>query len=135
MPGWVLLMKQVGMRYRIVQAVACGWAVLSASNQVAIGKLDDSWAMRLGGNNNITILYFILRFRSARSQEREALLVAAYGRHVRAGTGFGFAVRAVGRGRRKSSRRTTSFGPADVFVGIICGRTRQKRSLVANGFG
>jgi hypothetical protein len=32
--------------------------------------------------------------------------------------------------RRKPSRRTTSFGPADVFVGIICGRTRQKRSLV-----
>jgi hypothetical protein len=37
--------------------------------------------------------------------------------------------------RRKTSRlRTTSFGPTDVFVGIICGRTRQKRSLVANGF-
>jgi hypothetical protein len=36
--------------------------------------------------------------------------------------------------RRKNSRRTTSFGPTDVFVGIICGRTRQKRSLVANGF-
>jgi hypothetical protein len=32
------------------------------------------------------------------------------------------------------SRRTTSFGPTDVFVGIICARTRQKRSLVANGF-
>jgi hypothetical protein len=27
--------------------------------------------------------------------------------------------------RRKTSRRTTSFGPADVFVGIICGRTRK----------
>jgi hypothetical protein len=27
------------------------------------------------------------------------------------------------------------FAPKDVFVGIICGWTRQKRSLVANGFG
>jgi hypothetical protein len=39
-----------------------------------------------------------------------------------------------GGARRKTSRRTTSFGPTDVFVGIICDRTRQKRSLVANGF-
>ena len=37
--------------------------------------------------------------------------------------------------RRKTPRRNTSFGPTDVFVGIICGWTRQKRSLVANGFG
>jgi hypothetical protein len=42
--------------------------------------------------------------------------------------------RCKGGTRRKSSRRTTSFGPTDVFVGIICDRTRQKRSLVANGF-
>jgi hypothetical protein len=27
------------------------------------------------------------------------------------------------------------FGPADVFVGIICGRKGQIRSLVVNGFG
>jgi hypothetical protein len=39
-----------------------------------------------------------------------------------------------GGARRKTSRRNTSFGPTGVFVGIICGRTRQKRSLVANGF-
>jgi hypothetical protein len=44
------------------------------------------------------------------------------------------AAAAKGGARRKTSRRTTSFGPTDVFVGIICGRTRQKRSLVANGF-
>jgi hypothetical protein len=37
--------------------------------------------------------------------------------------------------RRKTSRRITSFGPADVFVGIIWPRTRHIRSLVANGFG
>ena len=42
--------------------------------------------------------------------------------------------RCKGDGRRKTSIRTTSFGPTDVFVGIICARTRQKRSLVANGF-
>jgi hypothetical protein len=30
-----------------------------------------------------------------------------------------------GGARRKTSRRTTSFGPADVFVGIIWPRTRQ----------
>jgi hypothetical protein len=41
---------------------------------------------------------------------------------------------AKGGTRRKTSRRTTSFGPTDIFVGIICARTRQKRSLVANGF-
>jgi hypothetical protein len=40
-----------------------------------------------------------------------------------------------GGARHKTSRRTTSFGPSDVFVGIIWPRTRQKRSLVANGFG
>jgi hypothetical protein len=39
-----------------------------------------------------------------------------------------------GGARRKTSRRTTSFGPADAFVGILCGWARQKRSLVANGF-
>jgi hypothetical protein len=37
--------------------------------------------------------------------------------------------------RRKTPIRTTSFGPADVFVGFICARTRHKRSLVASGFG
>jgi hypothetical protein len=40
-----------------------------------------------------------------------------------------------GGARRKTSRRTTSFGPADVLVGIICGTTRQKQSLMASGFG
>jgi hypothetical protein len=40
-----------------------------------------------------------------------------------------------GGARRKTSKRTASFGPTDVVVGIIWPRTRQKRSLAANGFG
>jgi hypothetical protein len=43
--------------------------------------------------------------------------------------------RAVRDAKPQAPRRTTSFGPADVFVGIICARTRHRRSLVANGFG
>jgi hypothetical protein len=47
--------------------------------------------------------------------------------------GLGLGLRAAGAASPQDE--PPRFSPTDVFVGIICGWTRHRRSLEANGFG